>query len=176
MKQTGKVALGGIMASLSLVFMFLTIFPYATYALPAIAGAVLIPVVIELGAKWGWLVYAAVALLSLFIVPTVEPKMMFIAFFGYYPVLKSSLERIRLRSVEWIIKFAVFNAAMIAAYFLMMTVMGLDSIDMELFGVDVPWIFLGIGNVVFLIYDLALTNVISAYVKILHPKLVKIFR
>ena len=82
LKQSGKVALGGIMGALSLMIMFLTAFPYMTYALPAIAGAVLIPVVIELGSKWAWMVYACVSFLSLLIAPSLEAKVMFIAFFG----------------------------------------------------------------------------------------------
>ena len=47
MRQSGKVALGGIFGALSLMFMLMTVFPLGTYALPAIAGALLIPVVIE---------------------------------------------------------------------------------------------------------------------------------
>ena len=81
------------MGALSLMIMFLTAFPYMTYALPAIAGAVLIPVVIELGSKWAWMVYACVSFLSLLIAPSLEAKVMFIAFFGYYPIVKALLER-----------------------------------------------------------------------------------
>ena len=87
MKPTGKVALGGVLAALSLTFMLLTFFPFATYALPAIAGAVLIPFVVEVNAKSAWLVYAAVAILSLFISPDIEAKTLFISLFGYYPIL-----------------------------------------------------------------------------------------
>lgn len=36
--------------------------------------------------------------------------------------------------------------------------------------------FLALGNVVFVIYDLALTNIISVYCARLHPKLSRLFR
>ena len=176
MKQSGKVALGGILAALSLIFMFLTIFPYATYALPAIAGAVLIPIVVELGVKWGWMVYAAVSVLSLFIAPSMEAKVMFIAFFGYYPVLKASLEKIHNHVLEWIIKLAVFNVTMVVSYWLMLQFFGLEADAFEVFGVNVPYIILAAGNVVFLVYDMALTNVITAYIKSLHPRLSRMFK
>lgn len=175
MKQSGKVALGGVLGALSLVCLFLTAFPYATYALPALAGAVLIPVVLEIGVKTGWMVYAAVALLALIVTPSVEAKMMFIAFFGYYPILKASLERLRRRWLEWVLKLAVFNAAMVLSYTLLLFAFGLEADTFELFDVNLPLAFLAMGNVVFVIYDLALTNVITLYMRSWHPRLTRLF-
>ena len=52
MKTSRKVALGGMVTALSLVLMFLTgVFPFATFALPGIAGLLLIMVVIEMGCR-----------------------------------------------------------------------------------------------------------------------------
>ena len=175
MKQSGKVALGGVLGALSLVCLFLTIFPYATYALPALAGAVLIPVVLEIGVKTGWMVYAAVAVLALIITPSVEAKMMFVAFFGYYPVLKASLERLRARWLEWTLKLVVFNAAMVVSYVLLLFVFGLEADTFELFGINLPLVFLAMGNVVFVIYDVALTNIITLYMRSWHPRLSRLF-
>lgn len=175
MKQSGKVALGGVLGALSLVCLFLTIFPYATYALPALAGAVLIPVVLEIGVKTGWMVYAAVAVLALIITPSVEAKMMFVAFFGYYPVLKASLERLRARWLEWTLKLVVFNVAMVVSYVLLLFVFGLEADTFELFGINLPLVFLAMGNVVFVIYDVALTNIITLYMRSWHPRLSRLF-
>lgn len=155
--------------------MLLTFIPTATYALPAVAGAVLIPIVIEAGAGSGWMVYAAVALLSLFISSDKEAAILFISFFGYYPVLKSQLEWIPKRWIEWFVKLVIFNVTMIASYLLMLYVFNLDIDSFTIGGVNLSYAFLAAGNVVFVIYDLALTNVISAYMRLLHPKLVKIF-
>lgn len=70
--------------------MFLTgLIPIGTYALPAIAGVLLIVAVIEIGAKWAWMIYAAVAVLSLLFAADKEAALLFVLFFGYYPVLKS---------------------------------------------------------------------------------------
>lgn len=176
LKQSGKIALGGVLGALSLVFMLLTIFPYMTYALPAIAGVMLIPVVMENGVRWGWMVFAAVAFVAALIVPSMEAKVMFIAFFGYYPVLKATLERLRSRVLEWVLKLLVFNVTMVAAYLLMLYVFGLPADEFEIGGVNLPLVFLGLGNVVFVIYDMALTSVITMYTKALHPKLMRIFR
>ena len=48
MKKTNQIALGGMMGALSVVCMLLTgLIPMADFALPAIAGVFLIPVVID---------------------------------------------------------------------------------------------------------------------------------
>lgn len=175
MKQTGKVALGGVFGALSLMFMLLTVFPLGTYALPAIAGAVLIPVVVEVGAGTGWMVYAAVALLSLLVAPDMEAKVLFVGFFGYYPVLKAQLERLRMRWLEWTIKFSVFNVSMVLSYVLMLYVFHLDPETFTFGGVNLAWVMLAAGNVVFLIYDFALTSLVGGYQRGLHPRLTRIF-
>jgi MFS family permease len=177
-KQTSKVALCGVLSALSVMLMLLTVIPIATYALPAMAGAVLIPIVVEAGPRWGWMSYAAVALLCLLIGPEPEAKVLFVTFFGYYPVLKAQLERLHKRWVEWVIKLAVFNVAIVGSYLLMTFVLHLPM-DFDLFGLDIRVFLLGMliaGNVVFVIYDLALTNVITAYWVRLHPKLTRLFR
>ncbi len=174
MKQSGKVALGGILGALSLVCMLLTLFPFGTYALPAIAGAVLIPVVIEAGVGTAWMVYGAVALLSLIITPDMEAKVLFVTFFGYYPVLKSQLERMKKYWIEWLIKLGVFNVTMVASYLLMLFVFGLETDTFEIAGFNLPLVFLLVGNVIFVIYDLALTNVISGYFRSIHPRILRV--
>ena len=53
LSKSGKIALGGLLTALGVVLMFLTgLIPIGTYALPAIAGVLLIVAVIEIGAKW----------------------------------------------------------------------------------------------------------------------------
>ena len=51
--------MGGIASALCLLLMMLTIIPIATYTMPALAGMVLIVVVIENGYSTAWMVYAA---------------------------------------------------------------------------------------------------------------------
>ena len=73
MKKSGQIALGGMMAALSMVVMMLTgLIPMGEFALPAIAGMFLIPVVTEIGYGAAWLTYGAVALLSLIAAPSKE--------------------------------------------------------------------------------------------------------
>ena len=71
--SAGKTALGGMLTALSVVCMFLTnVIPVAEYALPALAGVVIMVAVVELGYKGACMVYAASAALSLLLVSNLE--------------------------------------------------------------------------------------------------------
>ena len=92
-KNSYRVALGGLITALSILFLLMTGFiPFGTYALPTLAGAVLVAIVIEFGSKTALLTYMAVSLLAIFITPDREAALLFIMFFGYYPILKEKLE------------------------------------------------------------------------------------
>ena len=110
MKKSSRIALGGIMTALSVVVMMLTgVIPMAEFALPAIAGLFLVPIVVEISWGTAWLSYGAVSLLSLLVAPNKECALYYILFLGCYPLIKSLLERCRKRSLEWVLKLLVFN-------------------------------------------------------------------
>ena len=176
-KQTGRLAFGGVMAALSLVILLLSgVLPTAEIALPALAGFVLIPVVVELGKKAALTVYAAVSLLALLLVPSWEPKLLYLAFFGYYPILKAVLEGRLPRWVEWVCKLAVFNIAAVAAYWVLLRFLGLPADSFTINGTDLKWVFLLVGNGVFLLFDIGLTRSISAYLRGSGTTLRRLFR
>ena len=59
-----RVAFCGVIAALSTVLFLLTgVVPVATIALPAIAGCLLIPVVVEVGLPWAFGVYGVCCVL-----------------------------------------------------------------------------------------------------------------
>jgi hypothetical protein len=156
--------------------MFLTgLVPFATYALPALAGAMLVAVVIEIGSKMALLAYVSVSILSVFIVPDREAAMMFIVFFGYYPILKEKLESIPSRVIEYALKLGLFNATIVAGYAVMTYVLGIPLLSdgAEEFGKYAVPILLFSGNVVFCVYDYALTRYISVYVKWFKPRFLR---
>lgn len=172
-----KVALGGIIASLSIVLMLLTgLIPVLTYAVPAICGALLMMLVIELGPKFALSVYAAVAILSMLMVADKEAAVMYAAFFGYYPVLKGFLEKHLKKILCWIMKYIVFNITMIVSYFIVSRVLGITFSDMDSFGEFAMPILLAAGNVVFALYDVALTRLVTAYLFRWQKHIKKLFK
>lgn len=174
--KSGRIAFGGVMAALALVVLLLTAIPVTEISLAALAGIVGAPVVIESGRRAGFLQYTVVSLLALLLVPSVEGKGLYIAFFGYYPVLKAALESRRIpRPAEWAGKLMVFNAAMVAGYWVMLSFFHLDSDAFTIGGVSLPWVFLLLGNVVFFLYDWCLTRLIALYMVKWHPRVRRFF-
>lgn len=162
--QSTRVALGGISAALSLTLLLLSsLIPFATYAVPAMAGIALLPIGIEIGLSVGALSYGAVALLGLLILPDREVSMLFITFFGYYPLLKLRIDRtLRHRFPRVLLKFGIFNVTMIGCYWAVIRLLGMGQIAEELengFGA----LLLLIGNLSFPVYELALRNIMLVY-------------
>lgn len=153
-----------MIAALSVVIMMLTIIPVMTYTAPAFAGIMLMIVVIEINKKWAFGVYAAVGILSLLLATDKEAAVMYVAFFGYYPVIKAVLESKLPRIAEWIVKFLIFNVTMVASYFVLIGVFGISMEDMNELGKYGPLILLALGNVVFLVFDIAITRIATLYI------------
>lgn len=176
MNRTGKVALGGILGALSLLCLLLSFIPASEYMMPAMAGALLLPVVIECGHRWGLMVYAVTAVLALLFTPALEPRVLYVAFFGYYPVFKAVLESQSRRWLEWMAKLAVFNGAVCLSYWLMLKFLGLSPEVFDFFGVDLPLVLLALGNVTFLLYDKLLSLLVTVYWRRLHGIFARLFK
>ena len=104
MKNSMKLALCGMMAALSTVLLFLTgAAPVATLALPAIAGCLLIPVVVEVGLPWAFGVYGVCSVLGVFLAPDRQALLFYVLFFGHYPALQQAMQemiRSKMTSVQ----------------------------------------------------------------------------
>lgn len=165
-----------MVTALCLLLMFFTgLIPVATFAIPAMAGLFLTVLLIEIGAKWAFLAFLAVAFLALFLAPDKEAAYIFLAFFGYYPILKAFIERIHSRVLEWTAKLAVFNGAIIGCYSLILFVFRIPNFVGEFGGYSSAfiWVLLLLGNGVFILYDVACTRLVALYLRVLRPKLSK---
>lgn len=163
-KLSFKVAFGGVTAALSLVLMIAAgVTSTLVYAIPMIAGALLMALVIEFGAGFSSLIYVAVSVISILILGNKEAAIMYVAFFGYYPILKSFLEKHLKGLFCWIIKYLIFNVAMIASYFVTTRIFMIPFDDGEEFGKFGLLILLFAGNVLFLLYDILLTRLVTVY-------------
>lgn len=168
-----RMALCGVLAALAVALMFLggTV-PFASIACPVLASLVLIPVYCECGWKWGLLWYAAVAALAALLAPEKEAAVLFV-FFGYYPMLRKLIGRLRVRAAAWAVKLVYVNAAVFAAYGLMLYVFHLTAV-MEDFagkGKAMLAVLLVLANVTFVIYDVLIARLEVYYHVRLRPKL-----
>lgn len=159
-----KAALCGILAALSTVVMFFTgIIPVATLALPAIAGCLLIPVVAEVGISWGFGTFAVCAGLSFLLAPDREAALLYLLFFGYYPVLTGVLDRVKNKTLRYVLKLLIFNAAVVTETLLAVFMLGIPWETVEFLGKATPLVLLLLANLVFVLYDRALNGLIALY-------------
>ncbi len=166
-KPAFKIALCAAVAALEIILIVIAGFTRAgTYACPSFAGMLTVAIVIEYRFKWALGVYFTAAVLSFFLTGDKEAALLFVLFFGYYPIVKNVLEsRVKNVVLRWVIKFALFNAAVIGSFFAAMYLLGVPAAEYELFGVYVPYVFLLIANIFFPIYDLAVNVFVRYYVQ-----------
>ncbi len=159
-----KVALGGVIAALSLLLMLVAgVTTSLVYAIPMITGAFLMVLVIEFGAGFAGLEYLAISIISMLLLGNKEAAIMYVAFFGYYPIIKSFIEKHSKKFIGWIIKYAIFNVSMIVAYFVVSKIFMITFDDLEGFGKFAMPVLLFVGNILFVLYDIMLTRLVTIY-------------
>ena len=75
--------------------------------------------------------------------------------------------------MEYFTKFSVFNIAMVANYLVIIYLFGIQDILEEVgpLGKYSLLVLLALGNVVFFVYDIALSKIIMAYRYVLRKKI-----
>ncbi|MBR6671025.1 MAG: hypothetical protein IKL31_09860 [Ruminococcus sp.] len=171
-----RVALGGIMTSVCLLCMFLAgIIPILYLVLPMIAGMIMVIIADEVNIPWAFLTYISVSLLSLFIVFDKEAALIFVMFFGHYPLLRIFISKIKTKILRITVKFAVFNICVLVFFYLTVFVMGLTATLEEIndWGRYGGLIMLFIVNLFFAAYDFNINSFMLFYRKHFKPLLKK---
>lgn len=156
-----RIAFGGVMAALAVVVMCLGgMIPIATYVCPMLCMQLQQLVLRICGRRTAWAWYGAVAALALLMGPDKEAAALF-AFLGYYPIVKPQLDRMKMGLV---LKLALFNAAILAMYWLLIHLFAMDQIASEFskLGNAMTAVTLAMGNAVFFLMD-----------KVLERKIIK---
>lgn len=169
-----RVALGGIVAAFCLVGMFLTgVFPLLYLIFPMISGVLLLIIVEEVGTQWAWVTYVTVGMLSLFVTYDKEAALIFILFFGCYPIYQKFLTRIRPQLLQAAVKLVIFNVTMVLYFRFNVYVLGLDDLlkAFEDFGKYGAVIVLVLLNPFFLMYDYSLLGMCRIYRNMLKPRI-----
>ncbi len=169
-----RVALGGIVSSFCLLAMFMTgVFPLLYLVLPMIAGILMLIVVTEVNTPWALLTYMAVGLLSMFVTYDKEAALIFIMFFGHYPILFKYLNRIHPKFLQMAVKLLVFNGCMVAYFYVNVYLFGLQDLleAFEDFGKYGSIIMLVAINPFFLMYDFGLDGMREIYCRSLKPRI-----
>ena len=164
-----------MLAALAAVICLTAYFPYVTYAAPAVAGLMLLPAVIEINKKWAFGTYIA-SLLPVLLLAENEAKLLYVFFFGWYPIVKAILDAMKKRVYEWLIKIVVFNVAILSAYGVISLITDVTLEEFGQFGKYTALVLLLTGNVVFVLYDFAINQVAAFYWTRIHKQISRIFK
>ena len=93
-----------------------------------IPGLSAIPFVGDLLFSYGFLTYLSVGLLSVFVTPNKDASLAFLFFFGYFPLLRNGMERFRWKFLGFLLRLAVFNAAVLAFFWVSVFVLGMKEL------------------------------------------------
>ena len=156
--STRSIALGGILGAVAIVIMCLGgLIPAATFVVPMLCIIICCTVMCCCGSRIGWAWYVAVSVLSVLMSPDKEAAAVFV-FLGYYPMVKSKLEKTKLRLL-W--KVLLFNTAILSMYQLLIHLFGMaylvtENEELGQFGLG---IMLLLGNVSFIMLDVVLGRI-----------------
>ena len=153
-----RIARLALLTALGVLLLFLTsVIPSGRLGLMVLASFPVCLALLLYG--WGWAlgVFAVTALLGFVLFPGAT-AIGYGAFFGFYPVVKSRIERTRGRVLPWALKGALY-LIVFTVYWLLARAMfsGAETV--------LPWYaVLLLGAVVFVIYDWCCTQVIRFYI------------
>lgn len=174
------MALGGVLVALTSIILYMTsVIPTSTLTILTIASALIPICIIRSNVKTAIFVYFASSLISFFLVK-INISLLYFIFFGVFGIIKFLIERLRNGMVEVILKLIFFNISFFIGFIVMQNILGLNIIAglkeviFNVFNIsskNIATILLWlIAQPVFLIYDYAMTLIITFYMEKIHGR------
>jgi len=154
-----KLALGGVLLALTVTAVFFAVLlPASKLSLYALSSFFVSIVIIESGAKYGWMFYIASCILSFVIVQEKTGAVPFLTFFGIYGIIKYYAEKIANIVIEYVLKLIYFNINLASAFLLAKQfVPGLLQVGFPLYLTVIGF------EAAFIVYDYVYTLFIKYY-------------
>ena len=167
--RTKRVAVSGMMVALGVIILYMgSLIEVLDISMAAIASILCIIAVIEYGKIYAIMVFGATAILAMLVLPEKYTPSLYALLIGYYPILKELIERIGKKSIfsqrgfsvlRWAIKLVFFNCALLVFALVAKYILVLPEAE--------KWMQITmfvLANAVFVVYDIALTRLISTYI------------
>lgn len=155
-KKVKRMALSAIFSALGVVLLWIGgMLMDLDLTIAALVSLIVVLAAIEMGLKYAFAVYLVTSALSLILFPSYFITPVYVLFIGYYPIAKSLLEKLP-KILSLLCKLVLMNG--------MLALIGL--IGFKLYGIEEDaaiWIIYILGNVAFIIFDIALSLLISLY-------------
>ena len=172
MKNSKVIAYSGVATALSVVMLFLgSIFWVLGYTMPLVASLVMIILLDSISQKSALLTFVSTSIISFILLNDKECVLLYVLFFGYYPLIRDKINDIKPKSLSYLLKFVSFNAAMVLTQILCVYVFGIPFDDMlGKWGIVVFALRL---NLVFAVFDKLYTLLLRLYRIMLKKKVEK---
>jgi|AGTN01.1.fsa_nt_gi hypothetical protein len=167
-----RVSLTAMFASMSLLFLYLaSILPTVSIAMFFLSSVFVMGLVLEEEIGLAFLMFAAVSLLSLLLIPPQSLLVIpYVLFFGHYGIGKYYIEtRIRDKIVRYILKLLYYNVALVLMYLLVSEVLLGDILSAGI----AYWLLILLAELAFVIYDFIFTKVTGYYFNRIRRLLMK---
>lgn len=154
-----KIARLSVLTALGAVLLLLAnVLPAGRLALLAVSSFPVCAALLMYGRGWAAGVYALVSLLGMLLFPGTA-AIAFAAFFGYYPVVKSVLERMHNTALMWVLKYALYALVFILYWILASRMLLLEPGTMPVYLLAIA------GAAAFYVYDRCYSVLIQFYLQ-----------
>ena len=181
--KTKMLTFSALLAAIGVAIIFVgSLIETLDLSMAALASFFCLFAVLEIRGIYPWLIFSVTGILSVVLMPYNLGGWFYLLFFGYYPILKNIIERLK-KPLAWTIKLLICNAAMIAGvltifYLLTPDTSGKTFIDafgyafgVAEFGAPIVIGVYLLANVTFVVYDIALSKLIVVYYFKIRKKL-----
>ncbi|MFR5876687.1 MAG: hypothetical protein ACLUFN_09390 [Eubacterium sp.] len=175
MKKSKQISLCGIITALSVALLFFgTVVWVMAYFMPLITGLLMIILTQNVNKKSAWTVYVSVSIICLLFMPDKECALTYTFFFGFYPIIKDSIDKIKSKILLWLVRLGIFNAGILSSQLICIYIFGIPFDDfLGKYGIV---ILIVLANAVYLIYEKLIQIVMVIYVKKYKNKVSKFLK
>ena len=160
-KRTKYLTVSAMLTALSVVILSLgALVDVLDITTAILASFLCIYAVIELKGAYPWLIWLVTSILAFLLLPIKTPAIFYALFAGFYPILKEKLERLK-PPISIPLKLVTFHVCL-AGICLLLSLFIPDALDLD--GLWwMPILMYVLSLLCFVVYDLALTRVITFY-------------
>lgn len=158
--SAARIALAGILSAGSMVLLWIAcLSPTGRLGLNAAAGLFPVAGVLMSGRAAGYCCWIVTGLLGLILLPDKGMALLYLIFFGLYPVLKSVFETRKSLILCWSLKLIYFNVVLAVSMFVLGELF-FSVLPNLLHGRFPAWL---VGNIIFIVYDMGLSRLIFGF-------------
>lgn len=164
MKKSKQIAVCGVLSALSVALLFLgSVIWVLAYIMPLVTGLLMIILTQNVNKKSAWTVFAAVSIICLLIMPDKECGLTYMFFFGFYPIIKENVDKIKSKILLWLARLGIFNAGIVLSQLICFYIFGIEFDNfLGRWGIV---LLLVIANLMYLIYEKLLGMITVIYIK-----------